>query len=79
MTDGRFPRGKRGLKLSDLDEVMFYDGRFPRGKRGLKCAQKGNSAMTDGRFPRGKRGLKYPFSPSFPPLLPVASPAGSVD
>ena len=33
---GRFPRGKRGLKLCSLTFSPPYSCRFPRGKRGLK-------------------------------------------
>ena len=34
--NGRFPRGKRGLKWSHLLRHGPRHGRFPRGKRGLK-------------------------------------------
>ena len=58
---GRFPHGKRGLKLIwPLLLAIRSQGRFPHGKRGLKLPRNIIIKNITCRFPHGKRGLKYP-------------------
>ena len=80
LSDGRAPRGARGLKWLNTGHGNIYVSRAPRGARGLKYSL---SPPTEDsmqcRAPRGARGLKLPLRRLKIVLLCVVPLAGHVD
>ena len=63
---GRFPSGKRGLKLVRVEVLVELVGRFPSGKRGLKPSRGWRPLRRTLSLPFGEAWIETSTSVSVP-------------